>query len=403
MNYHRILGLDPTTANPREIRRAYKRLALRFHPDKPEGDAQHFNRISHAYAMLCSPILQTVSTHNDTFSDFDPFKLFRELFRDLDQRGVESEIVHDECRESPNLQFSLQVTPAELLRGARKLVALCRQRFCRLCHGMGIAKNGGKGGEGVGSGEEEEEEEDVNISCFQCHGTGVQIVMSKKRVWDLDLDSRTQTIDCSICHGEGVLIPLSMEKCPTCRGNRLTLEKALVSVYIPPGHDQGVSIVCEEEGNDSIRADTQRGDLIFHVECEYPPGWRRFEQHLIFQHDITLQDCISSDRFLFSLDLLTEETVCVEITQVITPVAMIENTSTAIFVLDNAGFPISHQTADQNARGKIFLLLAIHFPSKRCQQLLLDKDEPDDNDSWLDRSNIIQARPATKEEIDELK
>lgn len=362
-----ILELSPGTTSPQEIRRAYKRLALKIHPDKPEGDEKKFNELTEAYAQLLSDAA-VVPAAADPLQGLDPFRLFRELFRDLDQGGGGGGAA---VVERENLQFDLHVTPAELLQGTQKLIAICRQRFCKLCQGQGISAD-----------------DDVDISCFQCRGSGVQTLV--KHAWTVG--DPVQTTPCSICHGEGIVIPLSMQKCPTCSGNRLFSEKALIPISVPAGIPTGAVITCKEQGNDSIQANIERGDLLLRIQCQFPPPWMRHAQHLIYHHrGVSLEDCISRDPYRFTLTLLTGETLPVQFSAVIKPNMIYKTHYVGVFVLDHLGFPSMEDDDD----GHLFLLLEIDFPETR-------RGVQDTKGVESAKGSSVEARPATGAEIENL-
>jgi DnaJ-class molecular chaperone len=373
MNPYQVLRVSPRADN-QEIRRAYRKLALKFHPDKPDGDEQKFKEIVEAYGML-NEMDVTAGIEAYSFSGIDPFKVFQELFRDLDTGVTLADNAPNDAMNrnsgAAEMPFILHITPREILAGATKIIALRCQRFCKLCHGKGVADNS------------------IDISCFQCRGSGVQAVVDIKANWHaLATGDVKKTIDCGICHGEGILIPLSMQKCPTCQGERLVTKTKFISVTVAPGAAEDSLIVCPNEGNDSRRAHSRRSDLCLRLQCKFPPGWRRFKQHLIYQRQVTLHDCISTRDFQFSLTLLTGQEVTVEIEDVIKPMILQAGQSASVFVLDGAGLPFT-----DNSTGNLFLLLEIVFPSNRSSF-------GGGEEGQVVEKNTMRARAATTAEIE---
>lgn len=429
MNPYLILGLEENIGDEHEIRRAYKKLALKYHPDKPTGDAEKFNQVAAAYEAIIAgnlPKLSSSTVRVDVscrnLSEIDPFHLFYQSFRDC--TTCEYPI---KMKTPENLCFDLKVTPPELLKGQTKLVGVQRQRFCQLCQGRGICPPSSD--ETIQ--DEAATQQSIDISCFHCHGSGRQTVVNNP--WPIGgRGQRETTISCPLCHGEGIVIPITMEKCPSCLGNRLVPEKALISVNLRQVNfttlqDQGggksnhMSITCVGEGNDSRRAGGERGDLILQVKCEFPRPWYRFQQHLIYFREtpVTLKECVSFPEIGYRFSMIslsppdTDDqkpwpSISVCIKEVIRPVILCPGSPSssmmvAVYVIDNYGLPVSDDDDGKGvAHGKLFILLEISFPLTRSDDLSKPSHVSDNNIYSTHDEDVIRARPANENEIIEI-
>ncbi|MDW8083892.1 MAG: DnaJ domain-containing protein [Candidatus Caldarchaeum sp.] len=258
-DYYEILGV-PRNATKEEIKRAYRRLALQYHPDRNKSpDAEEkFKEISEAYAVLVDDekrrlydmygkagVSQTYTTEDlfrSTWVDFD------ELFRDLGLGDFES--IFDRFfgfgrkkRQAEPTVVEAEVGLEEVFKGGVKEVPISYPETCNRC--------GGTGGE---PGHVDK--------CEACGGTGRRV----ERV-QTGFMYFTSVTTCGKCGGHGTVV---RKPCSTCRGSGVLTRTEKVVVNIPAGVSDGESIILRGKGlfDKSVGA---RGDLVVRVRVKTGP------------------------------------------------------------------------------------------------------------------------------------
>lgn len=242
-DYYEILGIDKS-ADEASIKRAYRNLAMKYHPDRNPGDAQAVERmkeINEAYAVLCDPhkrqLYDTYGhaglegyTTADIFRGIDFAGLFREF--GLDEFGFDfGNSIFDSFfgsrrsaktrRKGADIRYDLEVTLEEVASGAERTIEVARTRNCTSCGGSGAAKGGLK-------------------NCGRCGGSG-QIVTERRSGFAVFRQIST----CSQCRGSGRIIS---QPCDGCQGKGFVEETVELSVHVPKGADTGYTIKIEGEG-----------------------------------------------------------------------------------------------------------------------------------------------------------
>ncbi len=264
--YYEILGVAKG-ASQEEIKKAYRKLAIKYHPDKNPGDKsaeEKFKELSQAYEVLSDPQkrAQYDQFGHDAFTragrggggggryggfEFhDPFDIFREVFGN---GGGGTGSIFEElfsggrARHSSNgatdgsdLRFDLSIDFEESVFGTEKKIRIPRMESCPDCNGSGCAKGSGM------------------KTCPSCGGRG-QTSISQ------GFFSLRQT--CGVCGGSGQIVEKS---CPTCSGRGLVRKEKTLKIHIPPGVDTGSRLRIAGEGEGGLRGGSA-GDLyvIIHV------------------------------------------------------------------------------------------------------------------------------------------
>ncbi|BAJ49881.1 molecular chaperone DnaJ [Candidatus Caldarchaeum subterraneum] len=265
-DYYEILGV-PRNATKEEIKRAYRRLALQYHPDRnksPEAE-EKFKEISEAYAVLMDDEKRRLydmygkAGVSQTYSTEDIFRSrwfdFEELFRDLGFGGFESlfERLFGFGRRQKSPQptvVDVEISLEELYRGGVREIPLETYETCQRC--------GGAGGE-----------PGYVDKCVECGGTG----QSVKRVQTGFLYF-TSVQPCGRCGGTGRVVRRS---CSACRGRGMVSRTEKVVVNIPPGVGDGETLVLRGRGLYDMDAGS-RGDLLVRVHVKLG-RWFRFEDN----------------------------------------------------------------------------------------------------------------------------
>ena len=252
-DYYEILEVT-REATDTEIKKSYRRLAVKYHPDKNPGNAEaeeKFKQISQAYSVLSDPQKRQMYDQygEDAFTHggggggqgFDPFDLFREAF------GGGGGGIFDSFfgggRRDPNgpmdgndLRYDLEIDFEDAVFGADRKIEFSRLAACDDCHGSGCEPGTSK------------------KTCPRCHGRG-QVSISQ------GFFSISQ--ECPSCHGAGVF---AEKPCKKCGGQGVRKVKRTVSLHIPPGVDTGTRMRVSGEGEPGLRGGAN-GDLyvITHV------------------------------------------------------------------------------------------------------------------------------------------
>ncbi len=272
-DYYEVLGIGKN-ADEVTIKRAYRNLAMKYHPDKNPGDAQaagKMKEINEAYAVLSDRkkrrLYDTYGhaglegyTAEDIFKGVDFADLFREfgfggsIFDSFFGRGTRRR----GRRKAADLRYNLDVTLDEVAFGAEKKVDLPRIKVCPDCRGTG-AKEGGL------------------IECRSCHGSGQKVVEQRS-----GYSIFRQISTCGDCRGRGKVITDPCEQC----GGQGSLEKVRqVPVQIPKGAYSGYKIRIEGEGEQGDEM-TEPGDLYIVLEVQKHPIFERHGDDIFVPKEI---------------------------------------------------------------------------------------------------------------------
>jgi len=249
-DYYEVLGV-PKNADDDAIKGAYRKIALRFHPDKNPGNheaEERFKEAAEAYEILSDPEKRErydrfghagvggaphFGSMEDIFSAFgDIFGggrggggggIFEQIFGGGGRRGRAQ-------RSGADLQVKLSISLEEVYSGVKKRIEITRNETCTDCRGSG-AKAGTS-----------------PKRCPDCQGSG-QIVRSQGFF--------AMRSTCPRCHGQGEVID---SPCPGCRGNGRIPAKREVTVTVPPGVEHGMQLRLTGEGEAGPRGGV-RGDL----------------------------------------------------------------------------------------------------------------------------------------------
>jgi molecular chaperone DnaJ len=231
-DYYETLGVE-RSASDEEIKKAYRKLALKYHPDKNPGDKgaeDRFKEIGEAYQVLCDPERRAAYDRfghaafeqGGGFGGFDFAGGFEDILGDLfgdffgTRRGGRGG--RSRARRGQDLQYQLDVTFEEAARGCEKTLSIPRLTRCGTCNGSG-AKPGTR-----------------PTQCPQCHGSG-QIRFQQ------GFFAIAKT--CGTCNGQGTVIA---SPCTDCNGGGARRRTHTLNVRIPPGVDTGSRLKLRGEG-----------------------------------------------------------------------------------------------------------------------------------------------------------
>lgn len=264
-DYYETLGV-PKNAGEDEIKKAYRKLAMKYHPDRNQGDAAKtaegkFKEAKEAYEML-SDAQKRAAYDQYGHAGVDPnmrggpgaegFGGFAEAFGDIfgdifnGQRGGQGRAQGGrQVFRGGDLSYAMEVTLEEAAQGKEAQIRIPTWDDCATCHGTG-AKPGTK-----------------VVNCTTCHGAGV--VQMRQGFFSVQ-----QT--CPTCRGTGKLIP---EPCGTCHGQGKVKTTKTLEVKIPAGIDDGMRIRSAGNGEPGTNGGPP-GDLYIEI---------RLKKHNIFERD----------------------------------------------------------------------------------------------------------------------
>jgi len=243
-DYYEVLGV-PKNASKDEIKDAYRKLALQYHPDRNKApDAEEkFKEISEAYAVLSDDEKRQQYdmlghagfdqryTTEDIFRGADFDSIFRDLgfgFGDILRRffgggfGGGFGGFGERINRGQDLVYDLEVTLEEAARGAEKEIEVPRTEKCEVCNGSGAAPGTSP------------------RTCPRCNGAGKIQHMRKS-----SFAMYVQVTPCSTCRGKGTIID---SPCRNCRGTGLVKRRRRISVKVPVGIDEGYQLRLRGEG-----------------------------------------------------------------------------------------------------------------------------------------------------------
>lgn len=272
-DYYKILGVE-RDATPDEIKKAYRKMAMKFHPDKNDGNIESeakFKEAAEAYDVLSTPDKKSnydrFGSANGGGNPFggggfnmeDIFSNFGDIFGSaFNQRYSGGQ--KPQSRGS-NLRIKVTLNIDEILKGTSKKLKYKRQDKCTTCSG--------KGGTDV-------------RSCIPCSGTGQRTV-----VQNTPFGQVRQVTTCPDCSGSGQIV---MNKCNDCRGDGTVVKEQTVDVEIPAGVSNGMQLSMTGFGN-HIR-NGQPGDLHIIVEEERDFSFKRENNNIIVEKTISVIDAI---------------------------------------------------------------------------------------------------------------
>ncbi len=254
-DYYEVLGVSKG-ATDEELKKAYRQLAKKYHPDMHPGDTEaeaKFKEASEAYAILSDPEKRRQydqfghaafeggagGAGGFDYSNFDFGDIFSDLFGSFFGGGSSrSASSSGGARRGANVRASIRITFEEACFGCKKEIDINLKEQCPTCGG-----NGAKPGSKV-------------TNCSKCGGRG-QVVVQRQSLFGVVQSTQV----CPDCRGEGKIIS---EKCSHCYGTGYITNRKKIEVDIPAGIDDGQAIRIAEKGEPGTGG-APRGDLLVEV------------------------------------------------------------------------------------------------------------------------------------------
>lgn len=283
-DYYEVLGIDKN-ASPEDIKKAYRKMAIKFHPDKNPDDPtaeEKFKEAAEAYDVLSDsqkkarydqfghqgmgngfgggygpggPSMEDIfSQFGDIFGDDSPFGSFF---------GRSTGGQRQRVRRGSDLRIKLKLTLQEVANGVEKKIKVKRHVTCTTCGG-----NGSKHGTAV-------------QTCQTCNGTG-----QVRKVVNTMLGQMVSTNTCPTCNGEGKIVT---DRCDACFGEGRLLQEDVIPIKIPAGVSEGIQLSVSGKGNVPPRGGVA-GDLLIVIEEEEDEELKRDGTNIVYDLYVNFVD-----------------------------------------------------------------------------------------------------------------
>ena len=296
-DYYEVLGVD-RGADDATLKKAYRKLAKKYHPDMNPGDKEaeaKFKEATEAYGVLSDPDKRRqydqfghAAFENGgggagaggfggfDFGGGDMGDIFGDIFGDLFGGGGSRRRANNGPMKGANLRAVVHITFEEAVFGCQKELEINLKDTCTTCHGTGAKP---------GTSPE---------TCSKCNGTG-QITYTQQTMFG----SVRNVTTCPDCNGTGKII---RDKCTACHGTGYTSSIKRIQVNIPAGIDDGQSIRIREKGEPGVNGGP-RGDLLVEVQVTRHPIFQRQDMNIFSTAPITFaQAALGGDVKISTVD-----------------------------------------------------------------------------------------------------
>ena len=341
-DYYELLGIEKS-ATKEDIKKAFHKLAHKFHPDKKEGDADKFKEVSEAYSILSDDKKRAEydsygrvfggggapggGTGGFNAGGFD-FSQFQDAFNQggFDMGDIFSDFFAGNGgttrqKRGRDISIDLELSFHDSIFGVKRNVLLAKTSLCDTCKGSGAAKGS------------------EIVTCTHCNGQG-----KVHETTNSFFGTVTMVQPCKHCKGKG---KIPKEKCQTCRGEGVYKKQDEIEINVPAGIDGGEMIRLTGMGE--AVAGGSAGDLYVKVHVQPDARFKKDGPNLITELSVKLSDALLGATY--TIDTL-EGTERVEIPEGVRHGEMLK--------VAGKGVPLS----PRGKRGDLFVKVKINLPNK---------------------------------------
>jgi len=271
--FYEILEVSKTST-PDEIRKSYRKLAAKYHPDKPGGSQEKFQELQGAYEILSDPDKKKIYDKygEDGLKEGMGGGEGMDIFDLLMNRGGGGGGRAKQKPKSKSLLYPLKVTLEDVYCGNSKFIEISRYRICSGCEGSGS------------------KDPKAETKCSGCKGQGRKTVIQR-----IPMGMVQQVIDCEDCKGTGTKIS-DKDKCKVCKGQKATQEKKALEVHIDKGAAEGKRYTFAGESDEV--PDVTPGDVIVEISVEKHSKFMRKGADLVYRTELTLIQALTGTEFV---------------------------------------------------------------------------------------------------------
>ena len=292
-DFYEILGVSKSSS-PDEIKKAYRKVAMQFHPDRNPGDKsaeEKFKQAAEAYEILSDADKRAQydrfghqafapgrgasgGGHPGGMNMDDIFSQFGDIFGDESPFGSffggggggrRSQGGRSRGTRGSNLRVKIKLNYEEIAKGAQKIIKVKKYVLCNTCNGSGA------------------KDKNSIQNCSTCGGSG-----QVRRVQNTFLGQMQTVTTCPTCNGEGSTVT---HKCTACKGDGRVYGEETVTIDIPAGVQEGMQLSLSGKGNAGERGGAY-GDLIVLIEEESHPQLHRDGLNVAFDLHISIPDAV---------------------------------------------------------------------------------------------------------------
>jgi molecular chaperone DnaJ len=343
-DYYSVLGVD-RNADAEALKKAYRAMALKYHPDRNQGDSEaeaRFKEAAEAYSVLSDPEKRRLYDQygheglkgqnfgggfEDFFSGFGGRFGFGDIFNDFFGGGSQRQ---KGPRRGNDIGYELYITFEESYTGVEKEINITREENCASCHGSGSR-----------SGTRE--------TCPQCRGQG-QVFQGNSFI--------RMATTCPQCRGQGTI---AKDPCPDCRGQGRVKKSSQVLLKIPAGVDTGHRLRLQGKG-DAGEMGAPSGDLFVAIGVKSHPIFSRERNHVYLEKKIDFTLATLGGEL--TIPTVTGETMVVTVPE--------GSQHGALLHVSGLGFP---NLTNNSKKGDLVICLLVVIPKRlteRQKELLVE-------------------------------
>ena len=259
-DYYKILEVEEK-ASADEIKKSYRTLSKKYHPDVNPDGIEKFKGIAEAYEVLSNPEKKAKydSSKSNPFQGTAYEDMFSQMFN-----NVGSPFKQQRRKNAPDKIVKVIITPVESYLGVEKDIHYIKENHCNICSGTG--------------GEQQQ--------CTTCKGQGFEV-----KTYGTGFMTQQIRTNCNTCGGKGYTL---VHKCYNCGGNGTKSVANSIKIKLPVGIDSGQYLKLENAG-DFKHGDY--GDLVIQIEVMSKDGFEKLNNDLIYNLYLNLEE-VQKDKFL---------------------------------------------------------------------------------------------------------